>query len=163
MQLRIALGHQARVGKDTFADYVIQKYGGQKAAFASALYQLAGMNQAFLRQPVEKDPTLLQELGTLFRRHYHENIWVDRLVDTLPENGVIIVTDMRFPNEMEAMKRLGFVTIQIVKEDRVIDRDPNHISEIALAGAKFDYVIHNDGSIEEFYRKIDDIIAVICN
>lgn len=159
--IKIALGHQARVGKDTFADYVISRYGGKKAAFASALYKLAGTTQEFFGRPVVKDPSLLQKLGTLFRDHYHENVWVDRLVETLPTTGVIIVTDVRFPNEMEALHNLGFVTVKIIKEDRVIDRDPNHISETALAGATFDYVIHNNGSIEEFYRKIDDLISLI--
>lgn len=39
--MRIALGHQARTGKDTCADYIVAKYGGVKMAISDPVYTVA--------------------------------------------------------------------------------------------------------------------------
>ena len=72
------------------------------------------------------------------------------------------ITDMRFPNELEAIKNRNGITIRInrglVERTGKLIQEPEHISETALNNAKFDYVIENDGTIEELLNKVKKIL-----
>ncbi len=122
---------------------------------------------------------LLQVIGTdALRNVVHENIWVNALMadyhlrqkpPQITEKGAIfsfdsvypnwIITDMRFPNEMEAVKAKGGITIRVNRDNgtREIDLNP-HPSEIALDNHKFDYVIDNDGSLSDLVDKVKTIL-----
>ena len=85
-----------------------------------------------------------------------------------------IITDMRFSNELDTVKSRGGITIRVEKPVHRCDcttleaEDCNkkcsksvnleHESETALDGAAFDYVIHNDGTIEELIEKVKVIL-----
>jgi hypothetical protein len=119
---------------------------------------------------------LLQKLGTeAMRDGLHTNVWVNALfadynagytispldVDNqAPDNWII--TDMRFPNEMEAVVEKGGLTIRVVRDYalRGGPEDPKNIhpSETALDEAKFDYEIINDGTIEDLIEKVREIL-----
>ena len=133
---------------------------------------------------------LLQHIGTeLFRNQIIDGIWVnalmseykpkEELVGTTPENiqwGEVypnwIITDTRFPNELQAVKDNGGLTIKIVrpKERELVLRnantlidtrktlEPEHKSETALDNAEFDYVILNNGTIEDLVNECRNII-----
>lgn len=133
---------------------------------------------------------LLQHIGTeLFRNQIIDGIWVNalmseykakqELVGTTPENiqwGEVypnwIITDTRFPNELQAVKDNGGLTIKIVrpKERELILRnahsiidtrktlEPEHKSETMLDNATFDYVILNNGTIEDLVNECRNII-----
>jgi hypothetical protein len=166
-KLRIAVGHQARVGKDTFADYVNDQYKCTTVKFATKLYEITESIQRTLGVEVAKDPVLLQTIGDKMRSHYGEDIFVKQLVNEIADieknnpDQNIIITDLRRINEFIAVKNLGFITIRIIKPDRVIDRDPSHISEVDLIDCKFDYEIINDGTLGQFYGKINHILEQI--
>ena len=114
---------------------------------------------------------LLQKLGTeAMRDRLHENVWVNALFAdyklTRPNSSLgdlsltmpnWIITDMRFPNEMEAVKERDGITIKVVRPGTATG---NHPSEIALDDAKFDYEIINDGTIEELVKKVKDILVL---
>jgi len=167
---RIALGYQSRVGKDTFANYVIDQYSSNHntviaISFAEGIYKIVSGIQLQLGMPVVKDPILLQNIGTLIRVRYGDSIWINQLLERIKDyqytiNGSIsfIITDLRFPDELLAVKELGFTTIKITRNDRTIDRDPNHISEIALKDVNFDYHIANDSSKQDLFDSIDLIM-----
>jgi len=121
---------------------------------------------------------LLQKLGTeAMRDGLHTNVWVNALfadyhptndcqqhadglfyTDEHGENEVIpkypnwIITDMRFPNEMDAVKERGGITIRVVRPGRTLTG--THPSEIALDGFIMHYEIINDGSIEDLVEKV---------
>ena len=78
-----------------------------------------------------------------------------------------IITDMRFPNELEAVKKREGITIRVnrsfnhkngSKETGTIDLTPEHESEKALDNAEFDYVIQNNGTISDLIDKIRNIL-----
>ena len=133
---------------------------------------------------------LLQHIGTeLFRNQIIDGIWVntlmseykpkEELVGTTPENiqweevyPNWIITDTRFPNELQAVKDKGGINIRVnrPKERELILRnatsiidtrktlEPEHKSETALDNAEFDYVISNNGTIEDLVNECRNII-----
>ena len=165
--IRIAFGYQSRVGKDTAAKYIKSKYGGEIFSFSESVYTIARSIQTILGKPVEKDPKLLQWIGMGLRNHYSPDVWVNATMDKIRANGIgcenmklreiTIVTDLRFPNEFAALKAAGFTTVKITRADRPIDRDPNHISETALAEFDFAFTIEHAqaGGIEEGIAQLD--------
>jgi hypothetical protein len=78
-----------------------------------------------------------------------------------------IVTDMRFPNELEAIKNREGITIRVNRDIRCKDgladivgrmKEEQHPSETALDDATFDYTIDNNGTIEELIEKVKEIL-----
>ena len=166
--LRLAFGHQARVGKDTVADYIEMNSGPcVRLAFASRLYQITNNIQSTLGFLVEKDGNLLQKEGTLLRDHYGGDVFINKVIDdvtaTINNNPAtnIIITDVRYLNEFEALKKLGFTIVKIIRDNRIINRDSNHTSETSLVGAKFDAYIDNNGTLRDLYGQVDDLIKKI--
>ena len=105
---------------------------------------------------------LLQLIGTdLFRKQLHPNTWVNASFANYLNNAWIF-TDVRFPNELEAIKKRKGVTIRInrglVERTGKMIQGPEHISETALDDAKFDYVIENNGTIEELIEQVKKIL-----
>lgn len=100
---------------------------------------------------------LLQKLGTeAMRVGLHENVWVNALFTDFKGDIHWVVTDMRFPNEMEAIKEKGGITIRVIRPGTATGTHP---SEIALDNAKFDYEIINDGTMEELINKVRNILV----
>ena len=69
-----------------------------------------------------------------------------------------IITDLRFSNEMQAVKANGGITIRVVRpSDKEISLDL-HPSETALDNHQFDYEIVNDGTIEDLINKVEKML-----
>lgn len=109
----------------------------------------------------------LQKLGTeAMRDGLHQNVWVNALMcdyrrpkmsEYNPSNWII--TDMRFPNEMEAVKERKGITIRITRPVKKSKTTPRlHPSETSLDKAEFDYTIVNDSTIEELVKKVRQIL-----
>lgn len=163
--MRIAISGKCRSGKDTVADIIISNLGGTwtRMSFASALYKCASSIQTILGIPVEKDGLLLQTIGEGLRKHYGENVWVDIVeayIDTHPLENIII-TDLRYRNEMEMLSKRNFEIIRINRKQRPVDRDPNHISEVDLDTTKFDHTLENDEGLERLKEQVADVIFKI--
>lgn len=126
---------------------------------------------------------LLQTVGTdAMRDVIHPNIWVNALFadyksifigehEGTPEHDEYIypnwiITDVRFPNELQAIKDRGGITIRVNRPNinKLIDSGINvqgtneHPSETALDNAVFDHVIDNNGTIEELVEKVKEIL-----
>jgi len=110
---------------------------------------------------------LLQKLGTeAIRDGLHPNAWVNALMceykrpkmsEYNPSNWII--TDVRFPNELEAVEDVKGLTIKVV---RPVEKSKTpvrlHPSETSLDKAEFDYEIINDGSIKDLIEKVRQIL-----
>ncbi|HMP28698.1 MAG TPA: hypothetical protein PKD85_03810 [Saprospiraceae bacterium] len=167
-QLKIAFGFEARVGKDTAVDYLIKTYGGKRLSFAQPLYDIQTYAQNICGLPKEKDRKFLQIVGTEWGRDKDPNIWVNIVLKQIaetPSNENIFISDLRFPNELEALKKAGFITVLITRTEkkRLVEfiKDAGgslkHASETSLKGyeKEFNYHIKNHGSLEEFLQQID--------
>jgi hypothetical protein len=95
----------------------------------------------------------LQKLGTdAVRDGLHKNTWVNAtLVDYTPDANWII-TDTRFPNEAEAIKKAGGIVVRINRPG-VQPINP-HPSETSLDDWEFDAVINNDGDVADIVHKV---------
>ena len=171
----IGLHGLAGSGKDTVADYIVKKYNYKKTSFATPLKiivsLISGWNYDFvdgkedrqLRETLEHYKynmtcrQMMQYIGTdLFRKQFNENIWINitkNYIDNHSEN--IIVTDCRFENEINLIKKMGGKII-IIKRNN-INSVNKHESEknIEIDDA---YIIENNGTLEELYMNIDEIL-----
>lgn len=125
---------------------------------------------------------LLQKLGTeAVRDIIHPNTWVNALFSEYkpiswtegwvpsynnPDNSGCdqpsepifpqwIITDLRFPNEYDAIKQRGGFNIQI---NRDVSKRSDHFSERALDNHKFDYYLDNNGPIDGLIRNVQLIL-----
>jgi hypothetical protein len=94
----------------------------------------------------------LQKLGTdAIRNGLHEDAWVNALMSEYNSQCKWIITDVRFPNEYDAICRAGGVMVRINRGSPV----NNHPSETALDRYEYQYVIDNNGSMAEFEEKVE--------
>jgi hypothetical protein len=172
-QLIIGLGHKAQQGKDTFVAAIAAYYAGmqvaqrkhglkvtaplvQRVAFADALYEMCRREYGM----VGKDAPLLQRIGQEKRQELGDNFWFDQAVKKIdPTAGVVIVSDVRYRNEAEGLKKLGGVMVDIhryrVDGSRYIasDRPTDHPSEVQLDGYPFDAIITNMSGHQALYEE----------
>ena len=128
---------------------------------------------------------LMQLLGTeCMRNTIHINGWVNSLFanyrpidDTQRASlGDVIdysacefpnwvITDVRFPNELEAIKKRKGISIRVNRYNSEDGSEygwgnpnTNHPSETALDNAEFDYTINNNSSMEDLVNKVREIL-----
>jgi hypothetical protein len=95
---------------------------------------------------------LLQAMGTEVGRNLlGADIWVDALFKNLPREKVAI-TNVRFPNEYEAVKSRGGVVWRVDRPG--FEAANGHISDTALDGYSFDAHIYNEGTIRDLATKV---------
>lgn len=158
--MKIAFSFKMRSGKDTCVDYLIEKYGGRKITFAKPLYDALYKVQDIFNLPQEKDRPFLQMVGD-WAREKDDNIFVNlALKDSFTGNK--FCNDLRFLIEYEALKKDGWVCIKINRDTGL--PSSKHRSEIELEILKdedWDYIIDNNGTLEDLYIKLDKIISEI--
>jgi len=116
----------------------------------------------------------LQILGTdILRNHFHEDIWVlsmEARIKDAKQN--VVITDVRFPNEVRSIRELGGKIVRIKRGDdpewfslAASDHEsmpviyPNvHASEYSWAGTTPDYLIDNKGTIEDLREIVNDLL-----
>ena len=173
----IGLIGKARSGKDTIADYITKhSITYKKRAFADALKEKAmkdfnlTYNQVY--GDVEKEiiidewgkspRQILQVMGTDWYRSINPNYWVDIWEKDIfggHWGNKIVVPDVRFPNEIEAILRNKGKIIRVVRPNQTQIENSNHISETALDNFTApNFEIVNDGTKEALYTNIDTII-----
>lgn len=177
-QLLIGLAGHARVGKDTAARYLAAHLTLISYAFADPLKQaLASMfnltaNQlegTEKEQPLPwlgKSPReLMQLLGTEWGRDLvHPQLWLllaEQNLQLLAEHDQamqgVVIRDVRFDNEADWVRSKGGVILHISR--RGIRPANDHVSEYGVRHYRGDYVIENDGTLEELYDQLDRAIS----
>ena len=126
-------------------------------------------------------PNFIDFINNKVKQVFGKDVWVKALMreyfcthsDHAP-NGIDcpnwIITDMRFLNEMEAVKKRGGITIRVNRPCDIcggsgyhkmscpVSKSGEHLSETSLDSAEFDYVIDNNGTIEELIEKVREIL-----
>lgn len=179
------IGH-ARSGKDTFAARLTTRHGYTRIAFADPLKEVAydcnpyvdwdlddegGINAYALDEVIDfhgwehaKDinpeiRAFLQNLGTALRDNIDPDIWLNaglRKIEQTP--GPVVVTDVRYPNEARAIRRMGGKLVRIRRPG--FDGANGHDSEHLLDDWEVDTVVLNATDVEGL-QKSADAIAVL--
>lgn len=101
---------------------------------------------------------ILQRLGTEWgRQQIADDVWIRCWQARVKGHDQVVTDDVRFLNEAEAVKAAGGQMWMIRRSSAA--HDGEHVSEGALDNWDgFDVVLDNDGSLEEFRRKIDAVL-----
>jgi energy-coupling factor transporter ATP-binding protein EcfA2 len=98
---------------------------------------------------------ILQDVGIIFREKIDPDIWIKSLFKITENEDHVIIPDVRFINEADAIKKRGGLLIRINRPGKNGD---GHISETSLDNYKdFDYIIENDGELDELFHKVKNI------
>lgn len=98
---------------------------------------------------------VMQLLGTEWGRELiHKNVWVKMWESRQRLYPYVIVDDMRFPNEYEAVKSRGGLMVKIERREANEKNREKHESEGALDEFCFDRVIYNNGSISDLHDQV---------
>lgn len=107
---------------------------------------------------------MLQRYGTEAHRDvFGENFWVDQL---LPVEGyyagrAIVVTDVRFKNELRRITEIGGFTV-FVNRPALDLKDPHRSEQEVLdylEDERFDHVLMNDDTIDYLYGQVDQMLV----
>ena len=157
--VKIAFGSKMRVGKDAAVNHLCEEHGGIHLSFASPLYDVLDDTQAYFNLPRCKDREFLRMIGDWARRK-NPDVFVDLLLDELTNNHPnIFVSDVRYMNEFEALKKEGFYMVKIVRPCES-ERPEEHLSETSLdvlPEEEWNAVVVNDGSLQEYHCKLDSL------
>lgn len=192
----IGIGGKLRAGKDTVADYLVEKHGWVKLGMSDPLdvalqkqdpwirilpseHLNAGGKRPIFRLYSDIRDTLtyveskeiedvrrnLQGLGTeVGRELIGEDTWVNvadsMIYSLLSEDQKVILTGVRFPNEVAMIEKYEngstwYVERQLLTSDTIA----GHASETSVSADDFSTVIDNSGTLEELYDKVDRLIG----
>lgn len=198
-------------GKDTAADYLVNFHGFRRDSFASTLKDAVaavfGWDRVLLEGRTKEarewreqiDPWwanrlgidyltprwILQYWGTdVCRNHFHDDIWIASLENKMRKTkDNIVISDVRFPNEIKAIHNAGGTVIRIKRgpepdwfQDAVnansgktnmswltsktrLEKLGIHASETAWVGGDIDAVISNDGTIDDLFTAIRNQVS----
>jgi hypothetical protein len=163
----IGLTGYAQSGKDTVANTLVEQYGYTRVAFADKirefLYEVNPMvgcsPSGYLKDLVDligwdaakQEPQvrrLLQDLGVGARKVFGENFWVQQALKDAHFEGNYVITDVRFTNEADIIKKYDNSQLWRVKRNGVNPVNA-HISESQMDGYPVDQIFTNNGSIED--------------
>lgn len=106
---RIGISGKMRSGKDTVAGFLLD-YGFVRYAFADRMKELAA--ELFGMDPDVKDRPLLLSLGRRLCQ-VDKDVWVKHILRTMPAGARVVVSDLRFPNELELLRAAGFYIARV--------------------------------------------------
>ncbi|WP_054917662.1 hypothetical protein [Pseudomonas sp. NBRC 111138] len=176
----IGLTGRARSGKTTAAEHLARTYLLEQYAFADPLRD--GLMAIFNLDPtdfegdrkelplgwLDRSPRqLMQSMGTEWARNtVHPDVWVklaeqnlDYMSNALGAVLGFVVSDVRFENEAELIRRRGGTVIHIIRPN-ALTVNP-HISEAGIAANPADLTLPNYGTVEAFLRSLDEVFLTI--
>ena len=198
-------------GKDTIADYLQNIHQFRRESFANSLKDSVSMIFGWDRDMLEGRTResrewreqqddwwstrlnrvitprwVLQYWGTeVCRNGFHDDIWISSLENKLRKtHDDIVISDVRFPNEIKSIKNAGGTVIRVVRGPEPewfdwaisVNRGPDgntnwalsknklekakiHSSETAWAGTNFDKNIDNNADgLDNLYLQINDLV-----
>src|ERR1700722_11418285 len=103
----------------------------------------------------------LLDLGA-FGRKYNNDIWLNCLVaDTKVAKDIYlyIVSDCRFINEFNYLKKAGFVMIRVRRNCETTANDISETEQDAILDSEFDFIIKNNGSLTALNNKVREVVV----
>lgn len=165
-------------GKGTIANYVVEQKGGSSHRFSTILRDI--LNRVYVEQSRDN----LQALSTVLRKTFGEDLMAKGMaLDAQNDSHDVVVVDgVRRMSDIAHLKELAHFKLVYVEADmrkrydRIMTRGENaddskktfeqfqkaheNESELQIKDLKnhASYVVNNDGTYEDLYRQVDDII-----
>ena len=175
----LGLGYTQQVGKDTVGAHLVAEHGFTRVAFADRVRDLAleidpliggarlsdivswdGWEQAKRSQEVRR---LLINIGVGAREVFGPNVWVNaaeqkvRALQTDPNfNGKIVITDVRFLNEVDWIRSFADNVLWYVRRP---GSPPADEKSEQLNPQLFNRTVTNNGTLDKLYRRVDTLLA----
>lgn len=177
MSALIGLAGRKQSGKSALADWLGREHRFTTLAFADPIKRaiddivadvLTNSDPDSVKPIIEGDKEwIIPQLGVSLRQLYqtlgtewgrkliHPDLWIMAtmpFVDRMLKCGSkIVIPDVRFPNEIDAIRKRGGAVIWIERGE--IDLSDDHISERSISMRDTDHVITNNfGDVESFCR-----------
>ena len=159
----IGLSGKKRAGKDSLAEHLIRNHGFIKVAFADPLRDITydlnpwivGVNRRKARlqtlytkcggwEGIKAEDNwsgevrrIMQVLGVSVRDNVGPETWVnaamERVREFVADNIPVVMTDMRFPNEVEIVRSNGGLIVRIERDSLPAESlKDQHVSETLL-------------------------------
>lgn len=199
-------------GKNTVGEILVAEHGFKAVSFASALKDACSVIFHWPRELLEGDTAesrawrdqvdqwwsdnlgipnftprfALQNIGTdVLRKYFHPDIWVlsvSRVLETAQQSN-IVVTDCRFFNELDIIKRYGGSNWQVCRHEfpdwtdtavqantstsatvrqsakRTLGSLGVHPSESSALGYSFDKMINNIGTLDDLRFSVQSAVT----
>jgi len=163
MALILLSSPSPRMGKDMFADYLVEVYGYKKFALADPIKEIAHKYYDIDELPKEQRREYYIHIGEQMRE-LDIGVWCKALDCLAEHTGFknVVISDCRMNHEFEFFKKYkNVITIGIESDCRGDKRLNNDPTQRDYPNIKKDYVIENNSSIKDFYREIDLIMKEI--
>jgi len=192
----IAISGLIGSGKDTVADYLVNIHEYRRESFAgnlkNAMCEIFGWERNMVegrskssrdwREQVDEwwaerlgiphltPRWVLQHVGTdVIRGHFHDDIWLASLENKLRKtDDNIVISDVRFKNEVKMLKDLGAICVEVIRGDRpdwykhaatndvaTLTKLGVHRSEYDWVGTEFDATLDNNGGMDDLYKQVE--------
>jgi len=182
----IALCGARRTGKDTIANYLVFKYGYEHIKITTPLKEICKVLFQFTDEQLETDlketvdkrwgvspRQVMQFVGTdMFQYKIQElmpdvgrRFWINSLVEhirTQPDKRYVI-SDLRFHHEMDALGYFMPYIIKVVSNRIQKNNTDTHVSECEQKEIKENIYVTNNDTIEDLYKKMDDVFSMFDN
>jgi len=173
----LGLSGWARSGKDSVAQYLVDKAEYVKMSFAQPMKDalvtldpsidvhgqrmslrtaVRMMGWDYLKSASTEIRPLLQRFGTeVGREMFGEDFWVEYAMKHIPDGSKVVFADVRFPNEANFIRKLGGQIWRVERDGYGPAND--HASEHALNKYDFDQRIYNDRDLDYLWEKVGEI------
>ena len=161
----------AGCGKNAVAEILARLEGAEVIAFAGPIYEavaaITGLSAAELQNRERKETPLpwlgksprelLQTLGTEWgRESVHPEIWVRTAMRRAAACPLAVITDCRFTNEAQAVRKAGGVVWQVRRHTAGLGGQAGrHSSEAGIPEELIDLRIENNGTLRDLEAAVE--------
>tara|TARA_Y100000591_G_C21771309_1_gene665719 strand:- start:61 stop:627 length:567 start_codon:yes stop_codon:yes gene_type:complete len=171
-------------GKDTIANYLVEKYNYKHYKISTKVREVAELlfdlknedyenNKEVINDKWNVTPrSIMQFIGTdmfqykiqellpnIGRKFWIKTLLTDDLVNTILNNeNNIVISDLRFLHEYEELKKIN-TNLCILRVSNInIKKNDNHISENEFLNIPIHYEIDNSKDIVDLYKNLNNIL-----
>ena len=163
---------KARHGKDTAAELIKEQLEsrGQRVLithFADLLKFICKQYFGWDGNKDERGRTLLQHIGTDVVGKRNPAYWAEFVAGILymfeNEWDYVLIPDCRYPAEVATIERTFDTTVLRVErpgfDNGLTEAQKNHPSEVDMDNYRFDLILYNDGTLNQFNNKIKQFVT----